>query len=150
MEKFLKVVSVGELSKDKRGREYYSVSFRPVKMVGTITVLSNQKPITRVLWGQFTDTEGREFPADGLFSSIKQGELTIGGLVEGQIVRVETTSYEINGRQANSYTGIVFSNEDMVTYINRQLKANKAVMKDDEGNLTSSLEQFEEKVSVTA
>ena len=150
MERFLKVVSVGDLKKDKRGREYYSVSFRLISMVGGISVLSNQKPITRVIWGAFTDNEGREFPADGLFTALKDKELAIGGLVEGQIVRVSTSNYEIDGKTVNSLTTVVFSNEDLVKQVNSQLKQNKAVMKDDDGNNTADVEQFKTTEAVTA
>lgn len=127
MENLMKVVSVSETKTASNGRSYKTVQFVSLpKMITvggrTVEVKSNQKAATRNLWADFKDEVTNVVQkGDSLFNDI-----AVGDIVEGKIVTVSTTDYAIGERTVNSWTGVIFSNEDQTKYINSQLKANNA------------------------
>ena len=141
MEKILKIVSVGDIKTASNKRDYRVVSFKSVKFIGNLQVTSNQSPISRVLWDEFTDESGNKFKQDPLFQDLKTGEVTVGGAVEGSLISFNTSEYLIPGstKPVNSYTMVIFSNEynNATAVANRALKANHACVIDSEGILTA-------------
>jgi hypothetical protein len=136
MYKFLRVTAIGDIKKNPEGLEYRQVWFRPTaQLVTGDQVFSNQKEKSRTLF----DAHG-EFKADPLYQDIKAGNIKIGTLVEGTIVRFETTQYQPEGydKPISSYTAVIFANENPVVYANRQLKDNFACVVDPStGGLTN-------------
>ena len=150
-EKYLKVCGVEEIKTDVRGKKYVWVSFRPITTLANgVSVLSNQKPVKRMLEDAFEDKQGRKFPGDALFQSVENKELGLGALVEGSIRRRATSEYEIDGNKVYHYTGVVFSNEDEILQFNSKLKGKKAYCHDDDGNPTVDVEAFKRQMAVTA
>lgn len=127
MYRFLRVTSIGDIKK-KDGPEYRQVGFRPVTQLPTgETVYNNQQEKSRTLFEAHDN-----FKADPLYADIKAGNIKVGSLVEGTVVRFETTPYQPDGfdKVITSYTCVVFSNENGLAYANRQLKANEACVVD--------------------
>lgn len=140
MYKFLKVTRIGDIQK-KDGPEYRQVWFRPALMMATgESVFSNQQEKARTLFEAHDD-----FKADPLYADIKAGNIKVGSLVEGSIVRFETTSYQPAGYEnsVNSATYVIFSNENGLTYANRQLKNNGACVVDSVTGALTAPEQLE-------
>lgn len=127
MYKFLRVTAIGDVKK-KDGPEYRQVWFRPVAQLASgEEVYSNQQEKSRTIFEAHDD-----FKADPIYSDIKAGNIKVGSLVEGTIMRFETTPYQPEGfdKVISSYTCVVFSNENGLAYANRQLKANEACVVD--------------------
>lgn len=146
MYQFLAVSRIGELKTSlKNNGDYRQVWFRPLTMLPNgVKVFSNQSEKSRTLFGAHDD-----FKADPLFTSIQAGELKEGALVEGTIVKFNTTEYKPEGfnQPVTSYTAVVFSNEDAVKVANRQLKQSFACVVDASGSLTNA-DQLEKPVGV--
>lgn len=137
MNKFLKVTQLGQIETASNNRKYIVAKFKPVAYMPTgQAVNNNQQVVTRLLWDEFTDEKGNVFKADPLFTDVATKNLNVGDLVEGNVVRVDTTPYDLNGRTATSTTLVVFSNEDVVTVANRALANNHACVVTDDGILT--------------
>lgn len=124
----------------KNNRAYFVVRFEPknAQLDGT-PILSALGEGTRTVFDAFTDEKGNEFKADPLFKQISEGQAKVGMLIEGQILKVRTTPYRIEGSDfdSNFYTCVVFAHEDPVTYVNKQLKGVYACMVDEHGTLTA-------------
>jgi hypothetical protein len=88
-----------------------------------VEILSNNNNRTRNVWGEGHTEDGVLIKADALFSTI-----TPGALVEGSFHTFTTTPYTINDREVTQYSCVVFSNEDAVSYANRNLKSNNATV----------------------
>jgi len=125
MQKMLRVSDIGDMQQDKRGRNYRVVRFTTNNLLDDGTpIFSNQSTGTRTIWDEF---EG--FKADGLWSLIKDGQVIKGSLVEGSIVRFQTTPYTIGDnptKELTSYTCTIFGHEDPIEYANKQLAPNRA------------------------
>lgn len=122
----IQVVSVSEIKTAKTGRNFKTVTFKELdKQVvlngKTINVKSNNPNRTRNIWGEGVTTDGEVIKADPLYDTIQ-----VNDVVEGSFHTVSTTDYTIGSgetaRTVNSYSCVVFSNEDLVKYVNRQLK----------------------------
>lgn len=127
MQKLLKILFIGKIETAKNGRNYRVVRFESHATIPDGTpVFSNLSEGTRTIWDNFQDKDGNIFKADGLWGAIESGAAKIGSYVEGQIMRVSTYPYQIEGSTspAKSWTGIVFGHEDPTAYINKQLKPN--------------------------
>lgn len=139
MLKFLKILYISAIEVAKNGRKYRVVKFmNHTLMPDGAKVFSNVVEGTRTIWEAFTDEQGREFKADGLWNVLETEEAKVGALVEGQIVTLQTYPYRFEGSTnlAKKYTAVVFGNEDATDYINKQLKSvNSCVMYGD--NLTA-------------
>lgn len=121
-------------------RSYYVAKFetRNSQPDGT-PVLSAIGIGTRTVFDAFKDEKDNEFKADRLYTQISLGQAKVGMLIEGQVVKVKTTPYKIDGSDNDVcfYTCVVFAHEDVVTYVNRQLKGVYACMIDENGVLTA-------------
>lgn len=135
MEKILKIVSVGDIQTATSGRKFRKITYKGVKFLGTLQVVSNQQPVSRLAWSDFKDSEGREFKSDPIYNDIFTGEIGVGGAVEGELMSFSTSPYVINGKTVTVYTMPIFSNEynkaDAVA--NNALKSNKASTVSEDG-----------------
>lgn len=120
--KLLKVQQISDLKTDKRGRKFYTLKFTTTTILHGLTIFSNQSPKTRNIWGEFTDESGNTFKADSLFNDIVSGNLVAGALVEGSIYNFQTTPYELDNRTVNSYSTVIFDNENPHNVANRELR----------------------------
>lgn len=126
MENLLKVTQVSEVKTASNGREYKTVRFvslpKMIMMGGRqVEIKSNQKEASRNLWADLENPDGTVNKGDSLYRDI-----AVNDIVEGNIVSVNTSDYTIGERTVNSWTGVVFSNEDTIKYANSQLKSNNA------------------------
>lgn len=128
----IQVVSVSEVKTAKNGRPYKTVVFKEMEkstIIGgkNITIKTNSLNRTRNIWGEGHTEDGVLYKADALYNDIK-----VGDYVEGSFHTLATTPYTIgegeSARQVSSYSCVVFSNEDVVSYANRQLKSNDATV----------------------
>ena len=110
----LKVTSINNRT-DKNGRAFQVVNFTEVTFMGEREVFTGASR-TRNLWSAVEGNRG-----DFLY-----GNLEVGSYVEGAIHSFETTPYEIDGREVNKTTVVVFSSENSVTVANNQLRNNNA------------------------
>lgn len=126
----IQVVSVSEVKTAKNERPYQVVKFKEldktVNLNGKqITVKSNNSERTRNVWGEGHTQDGVVIKADPLFNNLKAGDV-----VEGSFHTFQTTDYQIGegetARIVNSYSCVVFSNENPIAYANRQLKSAEA------------------------
>lgn len=120
--KLLKVQQISDIKTDKRGRKFYTLRFTTTTILHGLTIFSNQAPKTRNIWGEFTDESGNVFKPDSLFNDIVSGNLVAGALVEGSIHNFQTTPYELDNRTVNSYSTVIFDNENPHNVANRELK----------------------------
>lgn len=130
MNNLIQVVSVSEIKTASNGRQYQTVVFKELDKTITLnnrqfTVKSNSNNRTRNIWGVGATADGVEIKAEKLFSN-----LVVGDIVEGGFHTFETTPYAINDREITSYSCVVFSNEEPVSYANRNLKSNNATVVD--------------------
>lgn len=143
----IQVVSVSEVKTAKNSRPYKTVSFKEMEKsitVGgkTVSVKTNSPNRTRNIWGEGHTEDGVSLKADALYNDIK-----VGDYIEGSFHTLATTPYTIgegeSARQVSSYSCVVFSNEDVTSYANRQLKSNDATVINTEA--VSIAPQVEEK-----
>lgn len=133
----LSVVSI-ENAVASNGRNFNKVGFTPLVEINGKKVISRTVRY-RNIWDASVDGS---IKADGFY-----GKLKVGDVVQGKIVTVDTTTYEINNRQVNAWTGIVFDDEKEINYINSQLKQNEAVVVID-GVLTAEIPTKKQIVAV--
>lgn len=136
MYKYLRVALIGDVKRNAAGLEYRQVWFRPITQTATgETIFSNQDEKARTLFAAHDS-----FKADPLYDDIKNGNIKTGSLVEGSIQRFETTPYQPDGytKPVTSATYVIFSNENGVSYANRQLRDNYSCVVDTStGGLTN-------------
>lgn len=113
--KLLKVVSIEE-AQDRTGLTYKKVGFEPFNENGNKEILTNDAVRYRNLWPERRLEDGNVIKADPLFAKVK-----IGSLVAGHIETLPTTPYTVGENQVSTYTGVFFSNENVVTVANRNL-----------------------------
>ena len=141
MQKLMRVSSISELKEDKRGRPYYTVKFLPANETDKgQQVFSALGEGTRNVSDEFIDDKGNIFKADTLFKEITANRLQLDALVEGQVVKVNTSDYFIEGdpRPKNTKTYAIYDHEDLVKYVNADL-APDACLIDDDGNETAEI-----------
>lgn len=119
MHSFLKVTSVTNRTASN-GRKFQTVSFSPVKYFGTQQIIS-QEVRTRNIWDKVTLENGDVIKADGFF-----GQLSVGQLIEGEIMSFNTTPYTIGDNEVNTWTGVIFKGENGLKVANQQLKSKNA------------------------
>jgi hypothetical protein len=126
----IQVVSVSEVKTAKNNRPYKVVSFKEMEKTivlngRNVNVKTNSPNRTRLLWGEGVTEDSILIKADALYNDIK-----VGDVVEGSFHTLPTTEYTIgigeSARVVSSYSCVVFGNEDVVSYANRQLKSNDA------------------------
>ena len=140
IQRLLKITHISEIIPAKNGRPYCTVRFESSNSQPDGTpILSAIGEGTRTVFAAFQDKEGNDFKADQLFTLIARGQAKVGMLIEGQVVKVRTTPYRILGSDfdSQSYTCVIFSHEDMIAYINKQLKNNYACVVDEYGVVTA-------------
>ena len=136
IQRFLKVKTISDLKQGKNG-EYFTVTFTAKNMLPNgVAVSSALSEGTRNVFGSHSGPNGEEFKADSLFTEISEGVLKVGGLVEGEICRVQTSPYTITDKEVTTYTCVKFAHEILKDYVNRQLKSAYACMIED-GILTA-------------
>lgn len=128
----IQVMAVSEMKTAKNNRQYQVVQFKELDkqtVIGgkTVNVKSNSSIRTRNIWGEGVTPDGVVIKADVLFNDLKAGDV-----VEGAFHTLSTTDYTIgtgeSARTVNTYSCVVFSNENAITYANRQLKQNDATV----------------------
>jgi hypothetical protein len=122
----IRVTHVSEVKTASNERNYKTVRFvslpKTITVGGkTVEVKSNQKEASRNIWADMENPDGTINKGDSLYRDI-----AVGDVIEGKITSVNTSDYTIGERTVNSWTGVIFSNEDEVKYINSQLKSNNA------------------------
>lgn len=135
METYLKITEIGGVKQTKDGGDYRVVKFRPYNVLPNGTqIYTNERDRVRCLFDAHKD-----FPADPLYRDIQNGEIKLGAVVYGTIVKFNTTEYCPEGfaKPVNVFTAVVFSNEDATKVANRQLKQNYACTVDAFGTLTA-------------
>ena len=115
------------------GRKFQKVTFQLLKFRGDKQIKTTQVR-SRNLWDTVEIQDGRVIKADPLFN-----QLFVGDEVDGTISTFNTTSYKIDGRQVNQWSGVVFEGENPVTIANSQLKNNNAVVVDEHGQPTAQI-----------
>jgi len=117
----LELVSIeSKVDSSEQQVPYIVCAFRPVVPVGEINPF---QPRTRVFF------DNRELPdgstiKDHLYSAFKSAKA--GAKVQGKVVTLPTTPYELNSRTVTTTTIVCFANENEVTVANRALKENNA------------------------
>lgn len=119
-----------ENNEASNGRKFQTVVFSENKFLGTMQI-KTRNIRTRNLWDVSTDGKVR---ADGYYNNLR-----IGDIVEGQVIRFNTTPYKVGERMVTEWTGIVFSDENPVKYANSQLKNNEACVLDEHGSPTADV-----------
>lgn len=122
----LKIITVSELKKDKNGREYAVITVKPCPIVNGKEVISSAKQRKRFLWAASSLEDGKIIQASSLWTEFKQGLLKPGEVITGSIYRFDTTKYLIDGKEVESFTTVVFEDENPTTVANNQLKKYKA------------------------
>jgi hypothetical protein len=122
----IQVVSVSEVKTAKNGAIYKEVAFKELnksmKIGGKdVEILSNNNIRKRNIWGEGHTEDGVLIKADALFATIAPG-----ALVEGSFHTFATTPYTISDREVTQYSCVVFSNENAVSYANRNLRKKNA------------------------
>ena len=151
IQRFLKITAIGGVKEAVNKRPYMVIKFEGKSLLEDGTPIYNTLPQgTRTVFGPYKDEKGNEFKADGLFIEIIEGRAKVGGLIEGQIVRVLAKPYHIEGSEfeAKTWTGVVFRHENVQEYVNKQLKPSFSCMIDEHGVLTAP-EQCEKPVGVS-
>lgn len=126
MQTFLKVTAVVNKT-DKNGRPFQTVTFSEIQYDNGEKFLT-AKSRTRNLWSTTPDIKG-----DALF-----GQVQVGTMVAGSIQSFDTTVFNVDGRDVNKTTVVVFDGENPVTYANSQLKRNGACVVDEHGQPTAT------------
>ena len=126
MQTFLKVTSVQNKS-DKNNRPFQTVTFSEIQYDNGEKFLT-AKSRTRNLWSTTPEIKG-----DALF-----GQVQVGTMVAGSIQSFNTTVFNVDGRDVNKTTVVVFDGENPVTYANSQLKRNSACVVDEHGQPTAT------------
>lgn len=145
MQTFLKVTAI-QNQVASNGRNFQKVTFNEVQFTNGMTIKTT-KSRTRNLWAEGQTADGKPVKADNLYNQLQVGEL-----VAGSIETFNTTTFQIDGRDVNKTTQVVFEGEDAVRYTNSQLRQNGAVVVDEHGQLTAAIpttfKQAEEVVKV--
>lgn len=132
MQTFLKVTAI-QNQVASNGRNFQKVTFNEVQFANGATIKTN-KSRTRNLWAEGKTKNGEVIKADNLYNQLQVGEL-----VAGSIETFTTTTFQIDGRDVNKTTQVVFEGEDAVRYTNSQLRQNGAVVVDEHGQLTANI-----------
>lgn len=127
MQTFLKVTNIQTRS-DKNGRAFQQVTFTEVGYLPNGQEILTGKSRSRNLWSSTEEIKG-----DTLY-----GQLQVGSFVQGSIQTFNTTTFEIDGREVNKTTVVVFDFESPVSYANAQLKRNNACVVDEHGQPTAT------------
>ena len=97
------------------GRKFFTATFGRVMPAGV--KFDNTPTKTRNIWEDFTDSTGKVFKGDAMFSQITAlSDLNdaIGGRVEGSIASAETAQeYPIGERMVRTWSGVVFNHEQV-------------------------------------
>ena len=126
MQSFIKVPNI-QTKSDKNGRAFQTVTFNEVGFLPNGQEIQTGKTRTRNLWSTTETNKG-----DTLY-----GQLQVGSMVAGSIQAFNTTTYEVDGREVNKTTLVVFDFENPVSYANSQLKRNNACVVDEHGQPTA-------------
>lgn len=102
MEKFLKVVSIGDEKTATDGRKYRTVKLQPQTSLPNGQMIMGSKVSGRNFWAQ--DPSGNPDP---LYNNIR-----VGTLIEGRYVSAKVEPYEIDGRTVDTYGAIVLGHEN--------------------------------------
>lgn len=132
MQTFLKVTAI-QNQVANNGRNFQKVTFNEVQFANGMTIKTT-KSRTRNLWAEGQTADGKTVKADNLYNQLQVGEL-----VAGSIETFNTTTFQIDGRDVNKTTQVVFEGEDAVRYTNSQLRQNGAVVVDEHGQLTAAI-----------
>lgn len=130
IQRFLKIASISDLKEGKNGN-YIVVKFHPKYMLQDGTAIASAlSEGSRTVFGASTGPNGEQYKEDGLFRDIMNGSVKVGTLVEGELCRVQTTPYKIPDvdRTVTSYTCVRFAHENLIDYVNQQLKPLYACM----------------------
>jgi len=138
---YIQVLSVSEVKTAKNGRLFQTVIFKELaKQINLggrmVDVKSNNSTRTRNIWGAGVTPDGVEIKAEALFQNLKAGDV-----VEGGFHTVATTDYLIGDRTVNTYSCVVFSNENVNSYANRQLKQSEATVVNTEAAVFAPTEE---------
>ena len=99
---YLEVIGNEKMVSATTNQEYTRSKFAAVKFVGDRTIIAADKTAFRMY------NVGKEFP--------------VGTLMEGQIVKLDTTDYEIEGRTVNTISVCVVGDENPVEIANAKLQ----------------------------
>jgi|SRR6187549_922147 len=99
---YLEVIGNEKMVSATTNQEYTRSKFAAVKFVGDRTIIAADKTAFRMY------NVGKEFP--------------VGTLMEGQIVKLDTTDYEIDGKTVNTITVCVVGDENPVEIANAKLQ----------------------------
>ena len=113
------------------GRKFQKVTFAENKFLPNGTAVKTRNVRMRNVWAESVDGQVK---ADSYYNNLR-----IGDIVEGTVVRFNTTPYTVGERTVTEWTGVVFSDENPTRYANSQLKANNACVVDEHGHLQKYL-----------
>jgi hypothetical protein len=126
----LKISVIGNPTPTKNGGHYRSVWFRQYDMLETGALIPSNLEKMRNVFSKSDDSKG-----DPLYDMIQDGSVKQGGFFSGDIMKFNTTPYELNGREVQVTTLVIFSNEDAYTVADRSLKDNYASVVTEEGEV---------------
>ncbi len=126
---YLVVDAIENLLADN-GRKFQKITFSEQKMLPGNRIMKTRNTRTRNVWDVSTDGKVK---ADSYYNALR-----VGDIVEGSVVRFDTTPYTVGERTVETWSGVIFSDENPVTYANSQLKTNNASVIDADGNVTGT------------
>jgi hypothetical protein len=132
----IQITSISPIETAKNNRKFIKISGKPITYIGDRAVVSNQQPITRLIWDAFENATGNKFKGDSLFQDILTKMVNVGDLVKGTVVTLNTTPFQINSNTVERISVMVFDNEDATIIANRQLKNSKASVVSHDGVIT--------------
>ena len=139
MEKILKIINVSEI-KDSSNGKYQTITVQQFKLIETsagIKEMATANVATRNLWSERVTKDGKTIKADIFFGTLSKGDTVL-----GEIVRFNTSTYELNGKTVNSIKVMVFEGENSISVANSALASKNSCVVTDTGELTRDLSKI--------
>lgn len=139
MQTILKVVKLDDVKAAKTGNGHYQTirvqQYRLIPVGNSVLQAVTAVAGTRVLWSERTKKDGSGKVKGDLFYN----SLNVGDPISGEIVRFNTTPYEIDGKTVTSFSTVVFEGENALNVANSQLSSHNACVVDENGVQTRDL-----------
>ena len=136
MEKVLKVINVSEIKNATTGNGKYQTitvqQFKLVEIGGVTKEMATANVATRNLWSERTTKDGT-IKADIFFGTLAKGDVVL-----GEIIKFDTSTYDVSGKAVNSTKVMVFEGENPIFVANSSLSSKNACVVVD-GSLTRDL-----------
>lgn len=139
MQTILKIVKLDEVKPAKTGNGHYQTikvqQYRLIPVGNSVLQAVTAVAGTRVLWSERQKKDGKGVVKGDLFFN----SLNAGDPISGEVVKFNTTPYEIDGKTVTSFSTVVFEGENALNVANSQLSSHNACVIDEFGVATRDL-----------